>query len=39
MKRQAVIDDLGGLIGREHPDVTAALNQHRLLSAIDPLPF
>jgi tetratricopeptide (TPR) repeat protein/MinD-like ATPase involved in chromosome partitioning or flagellar assembly len=38
-KRPQVIDELGGLIGRSHPDVTAARDGGRLLAAIDPQPF
>ena len=38
-KRQAVIGDLGELIGSEHPDVISAMGGNRLLCAIDPLPF
>jgi len=38
-KRQAVIEDLGALIGSAHPDVTTTLAGNRLLCAIDPLPF
>ena len=38
-ERQAVIDDLGTLIGPEHPDVTSAMRGNRLLCAIDPQPF
>jgi len=38
-KRQAVIADLGLLIGDDHPDVTTAINGGRLLCTIDPLPF
>jgi MinD-like ATPase involved in chromosome partitioning or flagellar assembly len=37
--RQAVIGDLGVLIGSDHPDVTAAIAGGRLLCAIDPQPF
>lgn len=38
-QRQQVINQLGGLIGADHPDVTAARNGDRLLAAIDPQPF
>ncbi len=38
-KRQAVIGDLGVLIGSGHPDVTTAMSGSRLLCVIDPLPF
>lgn len=38
-QRQQVIAKLGGLIGRSHPDVAAALDGERLLAAIDPQPF
>ena len=38
-KRQAVIWDLGVLIGNEHPDVTSVMAGNRLLCVIDPPPF
>ena len=38
-ERQAVLSDLGALIGDTHPDVTSAMAGTRLLCAIDPQPF
>jgi hypothetical protein len=38
-ERQHVLAELAELLGADHPDVTEASVSHRLLPAINPLPF
>jgi tetratricopeptide (TPR) repeat protein len=38
-ERQEIIDDLAGMIGSEHADVSTALKGNRLLCVVDPQPF